>query len=215
MHITQENLPRIMGLVKTLPEDQQKEFFGLLEEYEKAKTKELSQESFISFVYRVWPGFISGRHHKIMGQKFEEIASGKLKRLIICMPPRHTKSEFGSFLFPAWFLGKFPQKKVIQSSHTAELAVGFGRKVRNLVDSEDYRAVFPDTSLRADSKAAGRWSTSKGGDYFAIGIGGAVVHLRTPSASSTGWGYCGDLYPLVEAGSGGAGSQSIRPERGG
>ena len=175
MHITQENLPRIMGLVKTLPEDQQKEFFGLLEEYEKAKTKELSQESFISFVYRVWPGFISGRHHKIMGQKFEEIASGKLKRLIICMPPRHTKSEFGSFLFPAWFLGKYPHKKVIQSSHTAELAVGFGRKVRNLVDSEDYRAVFPDTSLRADSKAAGRWSTSKGGDYFAIGIGGAVT----------------------------------------
>lgn len=162
MHITQENLPRIMGLVKTLPEDQQKEFFGLLEEYEKAKTKELSQESFISFVYRVWPGFISGRHHKIMGQKFEEIASGKLKRLIICMPPRHTKSEFGSFLFPAWFLGKYPHKKVIQSSHTAELAVGFGRKVRNLVDSEDYRAVFPDTSLRADSKAAGRWSTSWG-----------------------------------------------------
>ena len=175
MHITQENLPRIMGLVKTLPEDQQKEFFGLLEEYEKAKTKELSQESFISFVHRVWPGFISGRHHKIMGQKFEEIASGKLKRLIICMPPRHTKSEFGSFLFPAWFLGKYPHKKVIQSSHTAELAVGFGRKVRNLVDSEDYRAVFPDTSLRADSKAAGRWSTSKGGDYFAIGIGGAVT----------------------------------------
>ncbi len=175
MHITQENLPRIMGLVKTLPEDQQKEFFGLLQEYEKAKTRELSQESFISFVYRVWPGFISGRHHKIMGQKFEEIASGKLKRLIICMPPRHTKSEFGSYLFPAWFLGKYPHKKVIQSSHTAELAVGFGRKVRNLVDSEDYRAVFPDTSLRADSKAAGRWSTSKGGDYFAIGIGGAVT----------------------------------------
>jgi predicted phage terminase large subunit-like protein len=91
------------------------------------------------------------------------------------MPPRHTKSEFGSFLFPAWFLGKYPHKKVIQSSHTAELAVGFGRKVRNLVDSDDYKGVFPDTSLRADSKAAGRWSTSKGGEYFAIGIGGAVT----------------------------------------
>jgi len=175
VQLTAENLPRIMGLVKTLPDDQQKEFFKLFEEYERAKTRELAQEQFIPFVHRMWPGFISGRHHKIMGQKFEEIASGKLKRLIICMPPRHTKSEFGSFLFPAWFLGKFPQKKVIQSSHTAELAVGFGRKVRNLVDSDDYRSVFPDAALRADSKAAGRWSTSKGGEYFAIGIGGAVT----------------------------------------
>ena len=158
-----------------LPEGEQRVILELIEEWEKAKSLDDAREQFIPFVQRVWPGFISGRHHRIMGEKFEQIARGELKRLIICMPPRHTKSEFGSFLFPAWFLGKFPQKKVIQSSHTAELAVGFGRKVRNLVDSEDYKEVFPDTSLRVDSKAAGRWSTSKGGDYFAIGIGGAVT----------------------------------------
>jgi predicted phage terminase large subunit-like protein len=91
------------------------------------------------------------------------------------MPPRHTKSEFASYLLPAWFLGKFPEKKVIQTSHTAELAVNFGRKVRNLVDGEVYRDIFTDTALQADSKAAGRWNTSKGGDYFAIGVGGAVT----------------------------------------
>ena len=87
----------------------------------------------------------------------------------------NTKSEFASYLLPAWFLGKYPHKKVIQCSHTAELAVGFGRKVRNLVDTDVYHKLFPDLSLSADSKAAGRWNTSKGGDYFAIGVGGAVT----------------------------------------
>jgi len=91
------------------------------------------------------------------------------------MPPRHTKSEFASYLFPAWFLGKYPEKKVIQTAHTAELAVGFGRKVRNLISGEDFSSVFSDITLSADSKAAGRWSTNKGGDYFAIGVGGAVT----------------------------------------
>jgi predicted phage terminase large subunit-like protein len=91
------------------------------------------------------------------------------------MPPRHTKSEFASYLLPAWFLGNYPHKKVIQTSHTAELAVGFGRKVRNLVDQETYRSVFQGVELQADSKAAGRWATNAGGDYFAIGVGGAVT----------------------------------------
>ena len=110
-----------------------------------------------------------------MCRKFEEIASGKLKRLIINMPPRHTKSEFASYLLPAWFLGKYPDKKVIQSSNTAELAVGFGRKVRNLVGGELYSKIFPNVSLQSDSKAAGRWSTNAGGEYFAIGVGGTVT----------------------------------------
>ncbi len=107
---------------------------------EKLKQKELAQTKFIKFVERVWPTFISGRHHKIMAAAFERVAKGELKRLIINMPPRHTKSEFASYLLPSWFLGKFPGKKVIQTSHTAELAVGFGRKVRNLVDSEVYNS---------------------------------------------------------------------------
>jgi hypothetical protein len=110
-----------------------------------------------------------------MAKAFERVANGECKRLIINMPPRHTKSEFASYLLPAWFLGKYPSKKIIQSSNTGELAVGFGRKVRNLVDSEVYHNIFPNLGLSADSKAAGRWNTSKGGDYFAIGVGGAVT----------------------------------------
>jgi predicted phage terminase large subunit-like protein len=146
-----------------------------LTKLEKLKDRELSQKKFIKFVEKVWPTFISGAHHKRMAEAFERVANGTCKRLIINMPPRHTKSEFASYLLPAWFLGRFPHKKVIQASHTAELAVGFGRKVRNLVDSDIYHDIFPELNLQSDSKAAGRWNTSKGGDYFAIGVGGAVT----------------------------------------
>ena len=142
---------------------------------EKLKDRELNQKRFMKFVEKVWPSFIGGRHHVRMADAFERVARGETKRLIINMPPRHTKSEFASYLLPAWFLGQFPGKKVIQTSHTAELAVGFGRKVRNLVDTETYQEIFPDLNLQSDSKAAGRWNTSKGGDYFAIGVGGAVT----------------------------------------
>jgi len=146
-----------------------------LSKLERMKYRELSQTRFIKFVEAVWPSFISGRHHQRMADAFERVANGTCKRLIINMPPRHTKSEFASYLLPAWFLGKFPGKKVIQCSNTGELAVGFGRKVRNLVDSDVYHEIFPELTLQADSKAAGRWNTSKGGDYFAIGVGGTVT----------------------------------------
>jgi predicted phage terminase large subunit-like protein len=167
--------PELVQRIRSLPPEKQQEFAGLLAEFETASGRELCRTKFIPFVEKVWPGFISGRHHRIMAEKFEAIANGTLKRLIICMPPRHTKSEFGSFHLPAWFLGQFPGKKVIQASHTAELSVGFGRKVRNLVDTDQYKDIFPELELRSDSKAAGRWDTSNGGSYFAIGIGGAVT----------------------------------------
>ena len=146
-----------------------------LKRIEEQRKIESAQTSFMGFVGHMWPAFIEGRHHKIMAEAFEKIARGELKRLIINMPPRHTKSEFASYLLPAWFLGQYPGKKVIQTAHTAELSVGFGRKVRNLVDSDDFKEVFPSLQLRADSKAAGRWSTNDGGEYFAIGVGGAVT----------------------------------------
>jgi predicted phage terminase large subunit-like protein len=169
------NIDAVIAKIMELPVNEQEAFFSELAEYENSIKREKAQVDFASFVKEMWPGFIDGRHHKVMGKKFQEIADGKLKRLIINMPPRHTKSEFASFLLPAWFLGKFPGKKIIQTSNTAELAVGFGRKVRNLVDSEQYAKTFPNVSLRSDSKAAGRWATNAGGEYFAIGVGGTVT----------------------------------------
>ena len=168
----------LQNITKVLPLLSMREQEQLLAELDKLtelREQEQAQKKFVPFVKQMWPGFIDGRHHNIIGEAFERVNAGTLKRLIICMPPRHTKSEFGSFLLPAWFLGNHPNKKVIQASHTAELAVGFGRKVRNLVDTERYRKVFPDLQLQSDSKAAGRWNTSAGGDYFAIGISGAVT----------------------------------------
>ena len=158
-----------------MPESEQRHVLDLLGKLEETESKEQAREGFMPFIKKVWPAFIEGRHHKIMAEAFERVANGDLKRLIINMPPRHTKSEFASYLLPAWFLGQYPEKKIIQTAHTAELSVGFGRKVRNLVDSEDYKEIFPELGLRADSKAAGRWSTNKGGEYFAIGVGGAVT----------------------------------------
>ncbi len=165
----------VLSKVKNLSPVEKQELLVLLEELEQAKGREKCHNEFMSFVGEMWSAFIHGKHHEIMADAFERVANGDLKRLIINMPPRHTKSEFASYLLPAWFLGKYPDKKIIQTAHTAELAVGFGRKVRNLVNSPDYKAIFPDVSLQSDSKAAGRWNTNQGGDYFAIGVGGAVT----------------------------------------
>jgi predicted phage terminase large subunit-like protein len=170
--IALKDIPTILPML-SLPE--QEKLLAELEHLEELKKRTLIQDRFMKFVEAMWPTFIAGRHHSRMASAFERVARGECKRLIINMPPRHTKSEFASYLLPAWFLGKYPHKKVIQTSHTAELAVGFGRKVRNLVDKQTYTEVFPGLGLQSDSKAAGRWNTSKGGDYFAIGVGGAVT----------------------------------------
>jgi predicted phage terminase large subunit-like protein len=165
----------ITEIISKMPVTEQEAFYEAAEIYLNSMKRENAQKDFMSFVKEMWPGFINGAHHKVMAKKFEDIANGKLKRLIINMPPRHTKSEFGSYMLPAWFLGRDPAKKIIQCSNTAELAVGFGRKVRNLVGSEQYAKIFPNVTLRSDSKAAGRWSTNANGEYFAIGVGGTVT----------------------------------------
>lgn len=166
---------KLDALMATLPEEEREVFFNAVEDYRLALERERAQSGFMNYVKMMWPGFVHGRHHAVMAKKFEAIANGTLKRLIINMPPRHTKSEFASYLLPSWFLGRYPTKKIIQTSNTSDLAVNFGRKVRNLVDSESYAKVFPGVALRQDSKSAGRWATNQNGEYFAIGVGGTVT----------------------------------------
>jgi predicted phage terminase large subunit-like protein len=156
-------------------EDNLKKLAKLYERLSALESSTKSRESFLDFVRFVWPGFVAGRHHHIVAEKLEAVANGTLKRLIINMPPRHTKSEFASYLFPAWFVGRMPTKKIMQATHTADLSIRFGRKVRNLMDGEDYHKVFPDVKLRADSKAAYRWETDDGGEYYAAGVGGSIA----------------------------------------
>ena len=160
-----------------------------LKQLEKVET---CKAEFLPFVRSMWPEFIAGRHHYLIAEKMEQIASGKLKRLIINMPPRHTKSEFASYLFPAWMIGRNPSMKIIQATHTTELAVNFGRKVKNLLETEEYKEIFDDTKLSADSKASGRWDTKSGGMYYAVGVGsnlagrgGDLIIIDDPHSEQT------------------------------
>ena len=147
----------------------------LLVDYKNELTKTQGNSRFLDFIKHVYPDYKVGAHHAKLAKLFEEIAEGKRKRVIVNIAPRHGKSELISYLAPAWFLGKHPAKKVIMASHTADLAVNFGRRVRNLVGSDAYKDIFPNVSLQADSKSASRWGTNFNGEYFAIGVGGALA----------------------------------------
>ena len=160
--------------INKLPVEAKKEFLRYKIKLEEKRKESAIKNDFMSFVKYVWPDFIEGSHHKIMGEKFNRVSQGKLKRVIINMAPRHTKSEFSSYLLPSWMIGKNPKLKIIQATHTTELAVRFGRKAKHLIDSEEYQKIFP-TKLREDSKAAGRWETNEGGEYFAAGVGGSIT----------------------------------------
>lgn len=163
----------------SVPREKLEELARLLE----AKKILDARENFLPFVKQVWPEFICREakepsnwgHHQIIAERLTRVAQGKLKRLIVNMPPRHTKSEFASVYFPAWIMGLKPDAKIMQVSHNAELSQRFGRKVRNLVSSEEYSRVFKNVFLAQDSKASGRWETNYGGEYFAAGVGGAIT----------------------------------------
>ena len=139
------------------------------------EVQELRQNNFLAFVKHVWPEFISGSHIRIMANKFEKVAEGTLRRVIINLGPRHSKSQLADVFLPAWMIGKNPKLKIIQATHTAELATDFGRQVKNLINTPEFKEVFPGVELAVDSKAAGKWNTNQGGSYFAVGVGGAIA----------------------------------------
>ena len=157
------------------PEEVIREVLALEQAKNNLVIRAKAQNDFMAFVKHVYEGFIEGDHHKKVAKQFEKLAANPGSRIIVNMPPRHTKSEFASYLLPAWLIGKNPTLKIIQTTHTAELAVRFGRKVRNLMELDLYKAIFPDVELRVDSKAAGRWETEQGGEYYAAGVGGAIT----------------------------------------
>ena len=173
--ITQEQIDRIKALLPQASPEEKRRILELLDEWDSKTIQEIGKDSLLSFVDHVYPGYKVGPHHRRLARIFEEIAAGKKKRVIVNIAPRHGKSELISYLAPAWFLGKYPHKKVIMASHTADLAVNFGRRVRNLVGSEAYRDIFPQIELQSDSKSASRWGTNFNGEYFAIGVGGALA----------------------------------------
>jgi predicted phage terminase large subunit-like protein len=174
-NITPQDIQKLKSALPTMPDKQKRKVADLLKQYQTQMTQELGKKSFLDFIAHVYPGYKVGPHHRKLAKIFEEIEAGKKKRVIVNIAPRHGKSEMISYLAPAWFLGKNPHKKIIMGSHTADLAVNFGRRVRNLVGSEAYKDVFPQVELQADSKSASRWGTNFNGEYFAIGVGGALA----------------------------------------
>ena len=173
--LTAQDIAELEKAIPTMPESKKRKTLQLIKTYKTQVVQEDGKENFLDFIDHVYPGYKVGEHHAKLARIFEEIAAGKKKRVVVNIAPRHGKSELISYLAPAWFLGKYPHKKVIMASHTADLAVNFGRRVRNLVSSDSYKEIFPAVELQADSKSASRWGTNYNGEYFAIGVGGALA----------------------------------------
>jgi len=162
--------------------EEQEEIDKLLGELEETKRTEAAYNDLIAFCCYMQLDYKVGNHHQILGDLLMEIEQGKVgdsdegkDRICVNIPPRHGKSQLVSIYYPAWFLGRNPTKKVMMVSHTTDLAVDFGRKVRNLIATPAYRAIFPTVQLASDSKSAGRWNTSVGGEYYACGIGSSIA----------------------------------------
>ena len=156
-------------------DEEVEEIHKIVDELETRRKIEACKQDLIEFCKAMQSDYIVGKHHRILADLLMDIAFGREDRICVNIPPRHGKTQLDSIYFPAWFLGHFPEKKVMMVSHTTDLAVDFGRKVRNLINSPAYKAIYPNVSLAADSKSAGRWNTNHGGEYFACGIGSSIA----------------------------------------
>lgn len=173
--LTDQEVEALAANIGSFTPEEQKQIAIIIEELERRKHAQGCQDSLLDFCKHMDPTYIVAPHHKKLAELLTQIAYGLKDRIAVSIPPRHGKSHLVSTLFPAWFLGKFPEKKVLMVSHTGDLAVDFGRKVRNIIADPRYSAVFPGIQLSADSKSAGRWATNRGGEYFATGVGAALA----------------------------------------
>ena len=173
--LTKTELEALHKALPYLNAKEKSELLADLEVRERRARLQAAQGNMLGFATAVYPGFKVGPHHRKLAKIFTDVIEGRKKRVIINIAPRMGKSEFSSYLFPAYFLGKYPEKKIIMGTHTAGLSEDFGRRIRNLIDSEEYGEIFPATVVADDQKAAGKWSTAAGGQYYAAGVGGALA----------------------------------------
>jgi predicted phage terminase large subunit-like protein len=175
LNLTPKEAKALQLALPTMSVQEKIELMDMLEERERRASMYSARSNMLDFAKHVYPGFKIGPQHRKLAKIFQDVIEGKKKRVIINIAPRMGKSEFSSYLFPAYFLGNFPNKKIIMGTHTASLSEDFGRRVRNLLDDEQYHELFPETIVADDQKAAGKWSTSVGGQYYAAGVGGALA----------------------------------------
>lgn len=146
-----------------------------IEAYERALNTEAAQKSLIEFCKWMDDSYKPGKIHYMIADRLEAVCRGDLLRLAVSLPPRAGKSRLISELFPAWYLGHHPDHKLMATSNNTDLAEGFGRKVRNNIDSSEYQQLFPETKISRDSSSAGRWATTRSGEGYYIGVGGALA----------------------------------------
>ena len=173
--ISDEDIEIILKNLDSFSDEEIIEIDTMVGELAKRRENKAAQDDLIAFCKKMMPEFIVGEHHRLLADILMSLEAGDKDRVCVNMPPRHGKSQLVSIFFPAWVLGRDPTKKVMMVSHTTDLAVDFGRKVRNLIATDAYKDVFPVTELAKDSKSAGRWNTNLGGEYYACGIGSALA----------------------------------------
>ena len=138
------------------------------------RVQQQSKSDFITFVRQMAPSLVSdfkmGRHIEVISEKLQQLESGKIKRLMVFLPPRSSKSVICSKLFPAWYIGRNPDHEILTVSHSDQLSSDFGRSVRDVVNDEKFQDIFKGVNLRTDVRAAGKWKTNQGGTYYAAGV---------------------------------------------
>jgi len=165
----------INKIVKGLPPEEAVELLTMFDELEERKRISAAQNDFLAFIAAVDTRYKFGMHLKRLGSLLMDVEEGQKSRIAVSMAPRFGKSQMISIYYPAWYLGKHPDHKIIVASHTADLAVVMARKVRNLLQTAEYKKIFPGVEIAADAKAAGQWNTNKGGEFYASGVGGALA----------------------------------------
>ena len=175
LDFTDEEIRLMLDNLDSYSVEEQAEIEKIADILDSRKTAKACYNDLIEFCKHMQPDYKVGKHHRILANLLMDIAEGNKDRVCVNMPPRHGKSKLVSIYFPAWFIGRFPNRKVLMVSHTTDLAVDFGRKVRNIIDDDRYKQIFPTVTLAVDSKSAGRWNTNMGGEYFACGVGSALA----------------------------------------
>ena len=175
LDFTEAEIETMLANLDLFSPEEVAEIDRMVDELNKRSNTKRAYDDLIEFCKYMQPDYIVGKHHRILADMLMAIERGDKDRICVNIPPRHGKSQLVSIMFPAWFLGRNPTKKVMMVSHTTDLAVDFGRKVRNLIATDEYKAIFPTTGLAQDSKSAGRWNTNVGGEYYACGIGSALA----------------------------------------
>lgn len=172
---SREELQLLLQNIDQLSGHELSEVYRQLHELEERDTRKSQQLDLIEFCKHMQKDYKVGAHHRRLADLLMDIEASRKDRICVSVPPRHGKSQMVSIFYTAWYLGKNPGHKVMLVSHTTDLAVDFGRKVRNIIGSAEFKAVFPDVGLAADSKSAGRWNTNHGGEFFAAGVGSALA----------------------------------------